>query len=45
MKSMRKLNYLVTRRKVATFIDHANVVYVFDPYGQNPGMSGHKLVK
>ena len=45
MESMSKLDYLVTGRTVAIFTDRANLVYLFDPYGKNPGMARHKASK
>ena len=30
---------------MAIFTDHANLVYLFDPYGQNPGLSRNTACK
>lgn len=43
VESMRNLDYLVTGRTVAIFTDHANLVYLFDPYGQKAGISKHTV--
>lgn len=45
VESMTNLDYLVTGRTVAIFTDHANLVYLFDPYGQSFGMSKHTASK
>ena len=45
VESMCKLDYLVMGRRVAIFTDHANLVYLFDPHGQNPGIPRHTASK
>ncbi len=37
VESMCRLDYLVSGYTVHIFTDHANLVYLFDPYGRNPG--------
>lgn len=45
VESMSKLDYLVTGRKLTIFTDHYNLVYLFDPYGQNPGIARNTASK
>ena len=48
VESMSKLENLTASHEVLLFTDHANLVYIFDPHGQNPGISRHtanKLMK
>lgn len=37
--SMSQLDYLTASGVVHLFTDHANLTYIFDPYGCNPGIS------
>lgn len=39
VEAMCRQNYLVPVNTVSIFADHANLVYMYDPYGRNPGMS------
>ena len=45
VESMYKLDYLAMVRRVTIFTEHANVVYLFDPHGQNPGIPRHTASK
>ena len=45
VEAMCRLDYLITGRTVSIFTDHANLVYLFDPYGKNPGISRHTASK
>ena len=36
---MCRLVYLIIGHEVNIFTDHANLVYLYDPYGRNPGIS------
>ena len=43
--SMQRLDYLVSGNVVNIFTDHANLVYIYDLYGRNPGISRHTASK
>ena len=45
VEAMCRLDYLVLGREVNIFTDHANLVYLYDPHGQNPGMARHTASK
>ena len=45
VEGMRKVNYIVSGRTVSIFTDHANLVYMYDPYGRNPGIAAHTASK
>jgi len=45
VEAMCRLDYLVTGHTVSIFTDHANLVYMYDPYGRNPGMSRQTATK
>jgi hypothetical protein len=36
---------LVAGRELSLFTDHANLIYIFDPTGQNPGIQRHTASK
>ena len=38
---MCRLDYIIMSRTVEIFTDHANLVYLFDPYVQDPGIARH----
>ncbi len=38
MEAICRLDYLVMGHMVSIFTDHANLVYLSDPYGRNPGI-------
>ena len=40
---MTKLDYLVSGQEVVIFTDHANLVYLYDPFGLNPGIARHSV--
>lgn len=42
---MCRLDYIICGRTVSIFTDHANLVYLFDPYGRNPGIARHTASK
>eukprot|EP00171_Calliarthron_tuberculosum_P005938 IDg5938t1 len=43
--SMTRLDYLVLGRVVSIFTDHANLVYLYDTYGRNPGIARYTASK
>jgi len=45
VESMTKLEYLIAGKEVSLFTDHANLIYIFDPVGQNPGIARHTANK
>lgn len=45
VEAMCRLDYLVTGNVVSIFTDHANLVYIYDPYGRNPGIPRHTASK
>lgn len=45
VEAMCRLDYLTCGRCVSIFTDHANLIYMYDPYGRNPGMSRHTASK
>ncbi len=45
IEAMCRLDYLVSGHKVTIFTDHANLVYLYDPYGRNPGIVRHTASK
>lgn len=45
VESMQRLEYMVAGREVRLFTDHANLIYIFDPVGQNPGLARHTANK
>ena len=45
VEAMSKLDYIVMGREVNIFTEHANLVYLYDPYGRNPGVSRHTASK
>lgn len=42
---MVPLDYLCMVREVKIFVDHENLIYIYDPYGPNHGISGHTAIK
>ena len=48
VESMIRLEYLTSMKEVYVFTDHSNLLYIFDPYGRNPGISkqaANKLIR
>ena len=45
VESMTSLDHIVMGREVNIFTDHANLVYLYDPQGRNPGMPRHTASK
>ena len=48
VEAMTRLDYLTATNEVSLFTDHANLTYIFDPFGQNPGISkttANKLIR
>lgn len=45
IEAMTKLDYLVSGSVVWIYTDHANLVYMYDPLGKNPGMPRHTASK
>ncbi|CDF33987.1 unnamed protein product [Chondrus crispus] len=42
---MTRLDHFTASGEVSLYTYHANLVYIFDPYGRNPGMSRHTANK
>lgn len=42
---MTRLDFLVVDHTISIFANHANLVYVYDPYGGNPGIARHTARK
>lgn len=45
VEGMTKLDYLIAGRTVSIYTDHVNLVYMYDPYGRNPGIGHHTAKK
>jgi RNase H-like domain found in reverse transcriptase len=45
VESMIRFEHIVGGRHVSLYTDHSNLVYIFDPYGQNPGIGRHTASK
>jgi hypothetical protein len=45
VKSMIRFEHIVGGRHVSLYTDHSNLVCIFDPYGQNPGIARHTASK
>lgn len=45
VEGMSRLDYLVSDRTVTIFIYHANLVYMYNSYGSNPGIAQHTASK
>jgi hypothetical protein len=45
VESMIRFEHIVGGRYVSLYTDHSNLVYIFDPYGQNPGIARHTASK
>lgn len=45
LESLIRFEHLVGGREVSIYTDHTNLVYIFDPYGQNPGIARHTASK
>ena len=45
VESICRLDFSVFGREVTIFTDHANLVYLYDPYGNNTGMAKHTASK
>ena len=45
VESMCRADYLISQKTVAIYTDHANLAYIYDPYGHNPGVPKHKANK
>jgi RNase H-like domain found in reverse transcriptase len=44
-ESMERIDFLVAGREPNLFTDHANLIYIFDHTGQNPGIQRHTASK
>jgi RNase H-like domain found in reverse transcriptase len=44
-ESMIRFEHIVGGRRVSLYTDHSNLAYIFDPYGQNPGIARHTASK
>lgn len=45
VEAMTKMDFLTYGREVTIFTDHANLVYIYDPFGKNPGIARHTACK
>ena len=45
VEAMTKADYISSAREVHIYTDHANLVYIFNPYGMNPGVGRHVAQK
>ncbi len=45
VEAMCRMDYIVSGHVISIFTDHANLVYLFDPYGRHPGISRHTASK
>ena len=45
IEGMCRLDYLVAGKTVFIYTDHANLVYMYDPYGRNPGIPHYTASK
>ena len=45
VEAISRVDYLVMRREVSIYTDHANIVQLYDPYGRNPGIFRHNASK
>lgn len=45
VEALCRLDYMVSGREVSIYTDHANLVYLFDPQGNNPGIPRHTASK
>lgn len=45
VESMSRLDYFTAAGEVSLYTDHANLVYIFDPVGHNPGICKHTASK
>ena len=45
VESMCRVDYLVMGREVSIYTDHANLVQLYDPYGNHPGIQRHTASK
>lgn len=42
---MTRMDYFVKKTVVSIYTDHANLVYIYDPIGPNPGLPRHTMSK
>ena len=45
VEAMDRLNYLVSGRTVSMYTDHANLLYILDPFGARPSIPRHTASK
>lgn len=48
VEAMSRLDFMMALREVHVFTDHANLTYIFDPYGNHPGINrqvANKLIR
>jgi Integrase zinc binding domain/RNase H-like domain found in reverse transcriptase len=45
VESLERFDFLVAGRELILFPDHANLIYIFEHTGQNPGMQRHTASK
>jgi RNase H-like domain found in reverse transcriptase/Reverse transcriptase (RNA-dependent DNA polymerase) len=45
VESMIRFEHVVGGRHVSLYTDHSDLIYIFDPYGQNPGIARHTASK
>lgn len=45
VESMIRFEYLIGGKEISLYTDHANLIYIYDPYGRNPGIAKHTASK
>lgn len=45
VEAMCRMNYFTAGRTTSIYTDHANLVHIYDPYGQTPGIARHTANK
>jgi RNase H-like domain found in reverse transcriptase len=45
VESLERFDFLVAGRELSLFTDHANLIYIFYPTGQNPVIQRHTASK
>lgn len=45
VESMNRLDYITVNRITHVYTDHANLLYIYDPVGRNPGIAKHTACK
>lgn len=45
VEAMCRMDYLTAVSETSIYTDHANLIYIYDPYGQHPGVARHTANK